>query len=204
MRRRDVRRAHRGFRAAAARPRRCPPRPPARAPARRRRAQRGARAGIARLLDRHAVAAPKQHRGGQAQRRLRAGDDQHLLGLAAHGARGAQMLGDRGAQRHQPGRIAVRHLLGVSARARAAPPAGPRRRAGTGRAPAGSRERAAAPFVARPRWPSADLRRRGGRRARGVRRAGGRRSRRACGRSRTCPTRRALRGSPRAAAARTR
>jgi hypothetical protein len=47
----------------------------------------GARAAVAWIFDCHAVANIEEDRGANAQRRLRAGDDQHVLRLALHCAR---------------------------------------------------------------------------------------------------------------------
>jgi hypothetical protein len=68
------------------------------------------RAGITWLLDGDAVAGPKKDRAANAEPGLRAGDDEHLLSLAPHGASGAEVIGDRGAQRADAGGISIRHV----------------------------------------------------------------------------------------------
>ena len=73
-------------------------------------AERGVRTRVSRLLDCDAIAPLEQHRRAEAQRGLRPGYDQHLLGLAPDGSCGAQMLGDGCAQHADACRITVRHV----------------------------------------------------------------------------------------------
>ena len=54
---------------------------------------------------------PRSDSAADLQRHLRAGHDQHLIGLATDRARGAEIVGHGLAQRHIAGRIAVGHLL---------------------------------------------------------------------------------------------
>jgi hypothetical protein len=74
--------------------------------------ERAARADIAGVLDPGIIAGVEQHARGQIEPLLRAGDHHHLLGVAAHAARGAQVLGDLLAQRAVAGRLAVAQQLG--------------------------------------------------------------------------------------------
>ena len=68
-----------------------------------------ARADRPRVLEPHAVAGIEQHRADQRERLLRAADDEDLLGVAADAAIGAQVRGDRLAQRRVAERFAVAH-----------------------------------------------------------------------------------------------
>jgi hypothetical protein len=93
--------------------RRCRRRRPA--PARRRhRWRQGAdEARIAGLLDPDRVARVEQHPGGEVERLLGTGDDEDLLRLAAHGAGGAEIGGQRLAQGPKPaGSLPIRSRLG--------------------------------------------------------------------------------------------
>ena len=68
------------------------------------------RAVVARLLDPDLAVRLQQHAGRDVERLLRAADHQDLLGVATDGARRAQILGDRLAERPVAHRIAVHHL----------------------------------------------------------------------------------------------
>jgi hypothetical protein len=69
--------------------------------------ERALRAEVAGLLDPDRVARVGQDARGEVEGLLRAGDDDHLLGVAAHGARRAEVAGDGLAQRRVAGGVAV-------------------------------------------------------------------------------------------------
>jgi hypothetical protein len=73
--------------------------------------QRATRAEVAGLLDGDAVVRLEQRRCREPQRRLRSGDDEHLIGDAPHRPRRTEMLGDRDAKAAHSRRVAVRQLF---------------------------------------------------------------------------------------------
>ena len=80
-----------------------------------RRGQRCAQRGVAGVLHPDRVARLQQHPQHQVDRLLRAGRHHHLVGVAAHRAGGAEVGGDRLAQRPRALRVAIAEQRRVGA-----------------------------------------------------------------------------------------